>query len=131
LATIGFGAQTEVGHHLLRALEPTVAERECAFGRADVHELVHVKGLHARRVVGRFAAETRTEHIEQPAALGQLALEHGVERVASRRQQHEVGRREAGRPVGAVVERAQQRNVITVVPSNPWIDPTRSGNERR
>ena len=53
-------------------------------------------------IVGGLAPEAGAEHVEQAAALGQLAGNHRVERVTRGGQQHEVGRRERAGTVRAV-----------------------------
>ncbi len=111
-------------------LEPRVAVLLRGVGRADEDDLVHLEGLHARRVAARLVAEAVARDVEVAPRCGKRPRAHRVDRDG---RPPRPGRRRPSRAARTSPCRTRSagaaRRARLLPPVNTWIAPMRSGKD--
>ena len=104
-----------------RLAYPALAKRLHAGGRSDEHIFAHAERLQPIDVARGFAAKAIAGDIELQAAGGKRTSRGGerVDRIAGRRRQNQIARRQSIGPFAARLEALERRADGALVPANP------------
>ena len=107
---IDLEGQAEIARDGLGAHHPALAEIGHVVRAADADIFAHPERLQPVEMAGRLAAETVGRDVKAQAAWRQRAAGRGnrIDRIAGRRREHEIGRRERRGPVAAGIEAADR-----------------------
>src|SRR5579883_1577135 len=114
---VDFEGQAERADDRLPTLLPLLAKRQRLLLAAQPHMLALAEHLHACRIDRGLVAKAPSIAIDQRALFRQPAArgDRGIDAVAGRRRQRDLGRALARRPVAALRQRLQHRAMVGVV----------------
>ena len=115
---IDLEGQAEIARNRLGTHHPAFTEIRYVIGISDADVFAHPERLQPVEMAGRFAAEAIGRDVKAQAALRQRAsaCRNRIDRIASRRREHEIGRRERRGPVAAGIEAADRGVDFTLGP---------------